>query len=515
MNPRSAAPPGVRLRFGEFELDARSLELWRNGEIVPLRPRPAQVLAALAEAAPAMLGHEDLHRLVWGEDLHLQLEQSLKSCIKQIRDALGDDAKHPRFIETLPRRGYRFLAAVEVVPATLGGPQSPTRRRLERVAGVLLVLAALGGVAYMVLEAVRTPEPVRSEEAAALTDRAGGVRVASAAYETWMQAQRVLGPAASASEVEYGVRLLRLAERLDPSFAPAPASLALVYATHRALPPPVRYPAALREAERALRLDPRSAPARLARGLVRFHYQLDWQGARADFEAAIAADPRFVDAHLALAGWFAARGEGDRARPLVDTARRLDPTGSRTFLACGWNLYYARDFDGALRDCGNALRLGGPSDDAARCVVLAGVAAGDLHLAAAGARLSLAAASTAMGAPATATGAAARPVIEMSDRQAIDRFLETWLERVELQVTLAGPPGERLPPLLLLNRRDEALATLAEVVRTRSAEYLPYLPVAPFLDPIRDDPRVRRLLDRIARGSLEPEDPAGTVSEKP
>jgi TolB-like protein/DNA-binding winged helix-turn-helix (wHTH) protein/Tfp pilus assembly protein PilF len=101
------------IRFDIFELELKSGELRRDGALVKLQPQPFKALAFLADRAGQVVTREELQREIWGEEIFVDYEQGVNFCIKQIRAALGDDAQAPRFIETLPRRGYRFIAPVE------------------------------------------------------------------------------------------------------------------------------------------------------------------------------------------------------------------------------------------------------------------------------------------------------------------------------------------------------------------------------------------------------------------
>jgi TolB-like protein len=103
------------LRFDTFQLDTATGELQKSGRPVHLTVQPAKVLTFLALNAGRLVTRDDLHGHVWSGDTFVDFEQGLNFCIKQIRDALGDDARAPKYIETLPRRGYRFLARVEHV----------------------------------------------------------------------------------------------------------------------------------------------------------------------------------------------------------------------------------------------------------------------------------------------------------------------------------------------------------------------------------------------------------------
>jgi TolB-like protein/DNA-binding winged helix-turn-helix (wHTH) protein/lipoprotein NlpI len=111
----AAAPQPLALRFGSFELDLRTSELRRAGLPVRLQHQPARVLARLALRAGELVSRDELRRELWGEDTFVDFEQGLNFCVRRVRAALCDEADRPRFIETLPRRGYRFVAAVEPV----------------------------------------------------------------------------------------------------------------------------------------------------------------------------------------------------------------------------------------------------------------------------------------------------------------------------------------------------------------------------------------------------------------
>ena len=101
------------LRFGPFELDSKSGELRKNAELVKLSPQPLKLLALLAQRSGEMVTRDEIRRRIWTDGTFVDFDQGLNFCIRQIREALGDDAVAPRFIETLPRRGYRFLQPVE------------------------------------------------------------------------------------------------------------------------------------------------------------------------------------------------------------------------------------------------------------------------------------------------------------------------------------------------------------------------------------------------------------------
>ena len=101
------------VRFGPFQLDVGSGELRKSGRILKLQPQPARVLALLVERPGGMVSRDDIRRLLWGDSTHVDYDLSVDYCVSRIRAALSDKARAPRYIETIPRRGYRFIAPVK------------------------------------------------------------------------------------------------------------------------------------------------------------------------------------------------------------------------------------------------------------------------------------------------------------------------------------------------------------------------------------------------------------------
>ena len=127
-----------RLRFGVFELDLRAGELRKHGLRVRLQEQPFQVLATLLEHPGEVVTREELQRKLWPADTFVDFDHGLNKTINKIREALGDSAESPRFVETVSRRGYRFLAEVRAAdaapvrgpaPATEPHPRTETRER--------------------------------------------------------------------------------------------------------------------------------------------------------------------------------------------------------------------------------------------------------------------------------------------------------------------------------------------------------------------------------------------------
>src|SRR4051812_26299118 len=113
-----------RLRFGEFEIDLRSREMRKAGVPVRLQDQPFQILAMLLEDPGDIVTREELRARLWSDGTFVDFEHALNAAIKRLRVALGDTAENPRFIETLHRRGYRFIASVDA-----GGTDPSTARQ--------------------------------------------------------------------------------------------------------------------------------------------------------------------------------------------------------------------------------------------------------------------------------------------------------------------------------------------------------------------------------------------------
>lgn len=114
------------LRFGQFELDLRTAEIFKQGRRIKLQEQPCRVLALLIERPGEMVSREELRKRLWPTDTFVDFDHGVNIAINKLRDALGDSPEKPRFIETLPRRGYRFIAAVDA-PKTSRDRKSPTQ----------------------------------------------------------------------------------------------------------------------------------------------------------------------------------------------------------------------------------------------------------------------------------------------------------------------------------------------------------------------------------------------------
>ena len=125
------------LRFGVFELNLDLEELRKNGTILKLPPQPFKLLALLASRSGQVVTRDEIQGQLWGNDTFIDFEQGVNKCIKQIRTALSDNPDNPLYLETIPRRGYRFLAPVrtKIVPAPPPQVREASSGLIANVAG--------------------------------------------------------------------------------------------------------------------------------------------------------------------------------------------------------------------------------------------------------------------------------------------------------------------------------------------------------------------------------------------
>jgi TolB-like protein/Tfp pilus assembly protein PilF len=145
----SPAQPSPMIRFGAFELDAANGELRKGGVSLKIHPQPLRVLRLLAEHSGQVVTRDEIQRCLWADNTFVDFERGINFCVNQIRATLGDDAEKPRYVETLPRRGYRFIAAVTIdagLAARAVGARISERRTAERFPSVaVLPFANLSG----------------------------------------------------------------------------------------------------------------------------------------------------------------------------------------------------------------------------------------------------------------------------------------------------------------------------------------------------------------------------------
>jgi len=167
-----------RVRFGSFEVDLRAGELRKGGVKIKLHGQPLDVLAMLLDEPGEMVTREELQQKLWAADTFVDFEHGLNKAINKLREALGDDADNPRFVETLPRRGYRFIVPVTgSIPsadqpaeeAPSAAPQTKVRPTYYRLVILGAVIVTVGALALW-KTVIRAPGVPRVLRFTALTD---------------------------------------------------------------------------------------------------------------------------------------------------------------------------------------------------------------------------------------------------------------------------------------------------------------------------------------------------------
>ena len=167
---RSTSP---RIRIGPVELEPEAGHIWKDGVRSYLPEQPLAILQALLDARGGVVSRDELRSRLWPRDTFVDFEHGVNAAVKRLREALGDNADSPRFIETVPRRGYRLIAPVEEI-INVSAPEGPGRRpvRVGWLAGGVLLLAA-AAIAVLWIAPQSSGSPASSGDLTRLTHDSG------------------------------------------------------------------------------------------------------------------------------------------------------------------------------------------------------------------------------------------------------------------------------------------------------------------------------------------------------
>jgi DNA-binding winged helix-turn-helix (wHTH) protein/tetratricopeptide (TPR) repeat protein len=478
-------PPVALERFSVFELDLETGELRRIGRRVHLTAQAAKVLTLLASRPGEVVTREELKRHLWGAETFVDFDRSLNFCVSAARAALRDSARNPQFIETLPRRGYRFMAeAVVLDPIAPRAEPSRPSLRSGATRGVRWLLAA----AAMLLLAMQQPLlPIAHTRVTARPD-------ARAAFTRAFDA-----PSGDAAALRRSVADLKLATQLDPRFAEAHYALADLYlklAIRHELPMASALAESEAAARRAIALE--DVPeTRQVLGTVRLLAAWDWTGARRELARAIALAPTWDIGHAEYARVLSAVGDDAAAIVAIDRAETLSPTCELILADAGAIYARAGRFAEAVGKLRRAVDLGPPGSmtaeqwraDVQFRLLRIAVARGDWK-----------AAHEAAIAILVSNGAAAsvRRRFESDEpRDAVLRFLRRSVEKMQASARDTHISPTRVGTLLaLLDDRDAAVDWLETAAAERDPD-LVYALRDPDFDRLRDSPRFVALERRL------------------
>lgn len=447
-----------RVRFSGFEMDLETAELFQDGRRVDLAPQPSKLLATLVARPGRLIDRQTLRREIWG-DRWQDWEAGLHQAVRRIRVVLGDAARAPRFVETVPRRGYRFIGALEGVAA------APARSPVARARRGGIVAAAL--VAAIAAGLTMLPW-IRSS-----TTAADPMEPPIEARRLVSEARHFLGK----GDVEKALDRLTKASDRAPDWAEPWSTLAEV---ELARPGGGRVERARIALEHALARDAEDARSWLILARLRLWQAWDWPGARHALDRAAALRVDDPDVWQLVAALETVTGRMEEA---VDAARRamaLDPVSTAVRADLGWTLYYAGDAQAGLDECRRALDLEPSSPSAVQCAVQA---------------------AWVLGRNDVVHGLLADRLPPLEDgpilgTETLDRYARAQIAAVE-QGPSCDEPAATAVPRMLAGDVEGALDALARGAEARRGWAVPFAVIDPLFGPWRDDPRFAAAVEAL------------------
>jgi DNA-binding winged helix-turn-helix (wHTH) protein/tetratricopeptide (TPR) repeat protein len=352
--------PGC-VRFGVFEADLRAGELRRNGVKVRIQDLPFRALTVLLSHPREVVSRDELRQALWPEDVFVDFDQGISSAIRRLRDALGDSADNPVFIETVERRGYRWIAPIHLpevaagnveesvvtTPAPLPAPPSvsPWRNLVFALPVIALVFAIwIFRPAYRDAKAGSKSRPVASS---------GSMHhAANREAEDFYLKGRFYWNQRTPESLNLAVDSFTQAVVHDPNYSDAYVGLADCYNLMREytlMPSSEAYPRALAAAKKAVELDDHSSQAHASLAFVSFFGMWDSGTADEEFRRAIDLDPNNEKAHHWYATYLGTVGRFVEALNEIDRAEALDPNSVSILADKGRILWGAGHRDQSIR----------------------------------------------------------------------------------------------------------------------------------------------------------------------
>ena len=577
--PGSTPEETRKFRFGPFEFDLHSGELRKHHRRIRLEGQPVQVLGKLLERPGELVTREELRRELWPADTFVNFEQSLNAAVKRLRQALLDSPQNPRFVETLARRGYRFVAAVEtggpagaidslaVLPFenAAGDPESEylsdgitesiinslsrlpsvrvmarstvfdykprgTGRKLNgRAVGRKLNVKAVligrilqrgdalsvgaelvevrGGWQLWGEQYNRRLSDIFAVEEEIAREISRNLRVhlsgedsdrlvkrhtrSTEAYQDYLKGRyhlNALTPAGLRQSIEY----FEQAIGKDPNYALAYTGLADSYSLlgFFGLGRPAEVMVKAKEAAmKAVEIDAGLAEAHASLANTHKTYDWDWAAAEREYRKALELNPNYAQAHRMYAAYLAALDRPEEAMREIQLAHELDPLSLVIRMEIAWNLYMARDYDGAIAQAVHTLESA-PDFASARHIWGMACQQKGRYEEAAGAYEKVHSASAGHAAPLAglghllaATGRREEALAILA--QLLEMASQTYLSPIWPAMVHAG-----------LGQHEEALECLEKAGAERDI-WLVWLKTEPRFDVLREEPRFQQLLLKV------------------
>jgi DNA-binding winged helix-turn-helix (wHTH) protein/tetratricopeptide (TPR) repeat protein len=471
-----------KIRFGDFEADLRAGELRKHGYRLRLQEKPFQVLAAILERPGDLVTRDELHQRLWGTDTFVDFDNNLNTAVYKLREALGDTTDTPRYIETRPKKGYRFIGTIEAAPpatantesvaAAVGAAPPPRARRWRLAAACALVAALIAAASYIAVATSSTAASARN----------------SAAQEAFLKGRYFMDKG-GAENLQRAAAYFEQSIAGDPGFARAHAELANALA---AFPSDRRDHSARARAAalKAIELEPKLADAHHRLAAIYMYEDWNWNGAGEEFARAARLAPDSATIHHSYAGYFSAMGRHDLALDEMLQALRLDPVSVAVSADTGWYWFVARRYDEAIAQSKKALELEATHRGAHYYVLLALLAKGDAVEARDWAAKYLA-----------LLGGTQEEIVRVTTGEpdaGLSAFWQIRLSRAQERATAEPVPAQELALLYAsLGDTENALFYLDQAYEEHTGWLLPFMRVYPPLDALRTHPRFLALESRM------------------
>jgi DNA-binding winged helix-turn-helix (wHTH) protein/tetratricopeptide (TPR) repeat protein len=354
--------PQTVVRFGVFEADLRAGDLRKKGTRVKIQDLPFRALGVLLSRPNEVVTREEFRQALWPQDVFVDFDRAISSAIKRLRDALGDPAENPIFIETIERRGYRWIAPTSGVPTSspvtlpasdareaelepavspvavrdslISAPAFPLRK-LE-YAALVLALLLVAGIMLFGFHGIRAAGNSRHSAA-----NAEFYPAHQEAKDLYLQG-RYYWNKRTPDDLQKAVDYFTQAIVHDPGYSDAYVGLADCYNLLRefsAMKSSEAYPRALAAARKAVELDDKSSQAHASLAFVLFWGMWDAATADREFRRAIELDPNNANAHHWYSPVLETMGRNTEALTEIDRAQALDPTSKSVLADKGIILY--------------------------------------------------------------------------------------------------------------------------------------------------------------------------------
>jgi len=344
----------VIVRFGVFELDLRSAELRKSGVRVKLQELPGRALRAFLARPDDILTRDDLRRALWPDDVFVDFDHGISTVINRLRETLGDSAGNPRFIETVARTGYRWIAPVQVLsrndetvakvlnhggsalpmeaaPAVIASRDNSSWKRWRASAALI----AMGAAVVLGLGITRSYRSAGLSSSKSAAPSATPAKMASTSHDPQAEELYLKGRYYWSKRTPDGLRqavdYFTQAIVRDPGYANAYVGLADSYNLMRefaSMPDAEAYPRGYAAASKAVELDGSSAEAHATLGFVAFWWKHDIATADREFQRAIALDPNYVAAFHWYANVLGCEGRMAEDLSYLHRAEELDPASA-------------------------------------------------------------------------------------------------------------------------------------------------------------------------------------------